>query len=1430
MNKSHKTVWNTSKEQWVVASEVAKSRGGKKSLSRVALAIVASLATMVPALAQTTTITGTVTAPVSTTDNVVDAHSLNMSVTTNNSQSAAITVSSAGTATVVITDVDVTSQASSSSYNTTSAFSISGGTGVSVHLDGNNTMTLVSANNGGPAFLASTESGSGAVSIDIADTLNVTNNIAGYWPDAQDGLRAVSKDGDVTVTHSGIGTIKTVGGSAIAAYASGSGDVVVTLQGSGGKDSIELETTGGLNYSEAKGNHGISAAIVDTNNKTGQALVTSDAKITTTGTYADGIRTQAQGGLVSVDNSGTITVLGANSTGINAVNDGGDIFITNSGDISAANGIGISANTLGGAVLTDGSETGSIVISDLGNNTITGSLRGIKATGGEVSVISDSNIVVQYTGAANEVVVGIEAVSSNSAGTTYAEYNGAGITVTSNATGGSSYVKGIYASNKGADGDPVSTGDSTVVVDGNVSVVQNSGGASQFIYGIEAASYGAGDAIVHHKSGTIEIELSGGSTVDWGNAINAQAFANGNVYVQTDNGTIINTTGDNLNGVHLTSQDATSGAPVLWGDIDSVITTSGDDSRGIWVTATNGAEVDLTNRGDITTSGIGSDGIGISNWGTGISELVNIGDITTSGVDARAIYVSNFGEVNLTNTGSLLTSAAGAEGIYVDNWGNDSSTIINTGNIVTGGQNSHAIIVSGNGDVSLSNSGNLTTADGSAAYVRSNNGNVAVISTGNITATQTIASTQSHGVDAGSLTGITTVSYDQGTIKVIGNTSGGGDAIGIVSGDGASGDAGQQSYINLGSGAIVDASSGVGALLVNSNGYGEINIANGAQVLGGSYGIQMRGTGTAAGTYVINNAGEIDALSDMAIQTDGQAGSTLEVNNYGTITGYVQSGITRVTFNNYSSNSLNLRNFYDSDADGIADTKGVSISTFGGGTFNNAVTGTVRLMAVSGETFVNTAGEYIPTGGALSTSTSGIVQAQLLNLVAFNNSGVIDLTASGKAGDVLVVSGGGTAGTYGGGQYISNGGSLLLDTRLNGGSLGYSDVLVVDDAILGTGATRIYITPTADSVGGFTSGDGIKLIEVLGTTDSGAFVLGAPVVYGAYEYILSTGLSAGNEQNWYLRNTSSNGKLLINPSAGAYLGNQYAAATMFNHNILDRRESIRMTDDTVWVRLNHSESASHLLDGQQEVNIQTSIIQLGADLLDKEDYVAGIFGGYGNSKVDNRSRQTTSYAGGDVDGYQLGVYASWLPNEHVGPYADAWAAYGWYKNKLRGTGSVKDERYNSNGYALSLEAGYGFELDAQENGDAWILKPHLQVIYSNIDNNSFIDSNNMRYSGGRESGIQTRVGARLYGKKGDEEKGLIPFIEANWLHDTMGNSVYLDDFKAQSNIGKNVAELKLGVQGQISENFSLWGHIGAQRGSDRFTRDEIQFGLRYRWK
>src|SRR6516162_4510341 len=274
------------------------------------------------------------------------------------------------------------------------------------------------------------------------------------------------------------------------------------------------------------------------------------------------------------------------------------------------------------------------------------------------------------------------------------------------------------------------------------------------------------------------------------------------------------------------------------------------------------------------------------------------------------------------------------------------------------------------------------------------------------------------------------------------------------------------------------------------------------------------------GTAILTNNGSIGALSDLAIVGDPQ------VTNNGTITGFVKfTGDNNSITNN---NTFNLRHFADTNGDGVRDTVRVAIADLGNGSnnsFNNTNNGTLALPAVTGATTLDNTGQYLPLNNPNNAMTlNGPLQGHLVGVNTFINSGTIDLQSNPAAGDVLVITSSRQAGVPGTGTYISNGGTLKLDTVLNQGDVATrSDTLVVDGTLVGGLGPTNMVIKNAGGGGALTVNDGILVVEVKDPARSapGAFSLvGGRVTAGAFDYFLFHGgvSSPGAAGNWYLRN------------------------------------------------------------------------------------------------------------------------------------------------------------------------------------------------------------------------------------------------------------------------------------------------------------------------
>lgn len=152
----------------------------------------------------------------------------------------------------------------------------------------------------------------------------------------------------------------------------------------------------------------------------------------------------------------------------------------------------------------------------------------------------------------------------------------------------------------------------------------------------------------------------------------------------------------------------------------------------------------------------------------------------------------------------------------------------------------------------------------------------------------------------------------------------------------------------------------------------------------------------------------------------------------------------------------------------------------------------------------------IDSSSTLAATQGAIRPFEADRLATLNNAGFIDMTSgSSVAGDTLAV--------YG--NYVGQGGQLLVQTVL-GDDTSASDKLVVSQGSI-SGNTQLGVTNLGGQ-GGLTRANGIGVVQALNgaTSTTDAFALKGSLSAGAYQYYLfKGGVTAGTENNWYLRSS-----------------------------------------------------------------------------------------------------------------------------------------------------------------------------------------------------------------------------------------------------------------------------------------------------------------------
>ncbi|EDG8079807.1 fibronectin-binding autotransporter adhesin ShdA [Salmonella enterica subsp. enterica serovar Muenchen] len=448
------------------------------------------------------------------------------------------------------------------------------------------------------------------------------------------------------------------------------------------------------------------------------------------------------------------------------------------------------------------------------------------------------------------------------------------------------------------------------------------------------------------------------------------------------------------------------------------------------------------------------------------------------------------------------------------------------------------------------------------------------------------------------------------------------------------------------------------------------------------------------------------------------------------------------------------------------------------------------------------------------------------------------------------------------GDYTGNGGSLYLNTVLGDDDSATDKLVITGDA---SGTTDLYINGIGD---GAQTTNGIEVVDVGGVSTSDAFELKNKVNAGLYTYRLYWNES---DNDWYLASKaqsddddSGGDDSDVTPSdggddggnvtppddggdvapqyradIGAYMGNQWMARNLQMQTLYDREGSqYRNADGSVWARFKAGKAESEAVSGNIDMDSNYSQFQLGGDILawgnGQQSVTVGVMASYINADTDstgNRGADGSQFtSSGNVDGYNLGVYATWFADAqtHSGAYVDSWYQYGFYNNSVE-SGDAGSESYDSTANAVSLETGYRYDI-ALSNGNTVSLTPQAQVVWQNYSADSVKDNYGTRIDGQDGDSWTTRLGLRVDGKLYKGSRTVIqPFAEANWLHTSDDVSVSFDDATVKQDLPANRAELKVGLQADIDKQWSVRAQVAGQTGSNDFGDLNGSLNLRYNW-
>ncbi|MDY0309079.1 MAG: autotransporter outer membrane beta-barrel domain-containing protein [Castellaniella sp.] len=918
-------------------------------------------------------------------------------------------------------------------------------------------------------------------------------------------------------------------------------------------------------------------------------------------------------------------------------------------------------------------------------------------------------------------------------------------------------------------------------------VIVNTSGESA--HGAVAASKGA-------------LQLSGATITTTGKGARAVSAQRGTISVSDS---LLITKGENAPGMMVTGDGSGVGSNAAVSG--TRIETHGSKSVGIKVDAASTLEF---RNGQIETKALDGNGsqsaYGIWVTGGGSAELEST-TVKTAGAHAYGLfstYKPTVGSVSISATEtSVETSGQNAHGVFAHM---DSAIDFSSGKIVTSGNNATGARAEAGGTLSIwgttirtsgSNAaGLMATANASGKGAMAQAHNVNIVTDGDVSA----------GVAAfqrGS-----TVTLDGGSVETHGEKSAGlsAEATAQVRADG-----------------VRVSTSGATAYGVRSYYKGKVSLLN-------TY-VSTHGAG-ASGLYA-NGDSSIDATASL-ISTEGPAAAGVEL---------------------LASSTVQLNQSW--------------VAASGAGSHG--------ILGTSGNNAVNMIDSVVlASGSALEVAEAGLVQASLrhsalvgINGVALNVNGSLDLVVDDRSyifGAALKNPATGTsrlalsgdsrwdvAGTSSltsltnvgshinftppanptdatqyktltVGNYVGNGGSIALNTWLEG-SGSASDQLIVDGG-RASGTTAIIVRNTGGG-GALTTGDGIMIVDAIngGVTDEGAFSLAGRVAAGAYEYRLYRGGSE-NPDAWYLRSTREEPDYRVEVPlnmALPSLANRFGLAMLGTYHDRSGEDyidlaSTRQYDGAAWGRTFGEKGSvgksgyDALITRGPSYDYDIAGVQVGRDLYRRVQPsgirdIAGVYLGAATSSADVKAPLSGRAGTASMSGLSLGGY--WTRKSASGAYLDG-VVQGTYHPEVKAS-SAGGERSTTRGYSgiASLEVGYPISL-----AQRWALEPQAQMIYQYVTINRTKDSFGRIKFDDTHAGY-ARIGARLVHQADNRKgKGATVWLRANlWQQFGPDNRTTFSNLAGEHSVvmktrsSNTWVQMGLGVSGQLSERVS--GFIAA---------------------
>lgn len=312
------------------------------------------------------------------------------------------------------------------------------------------------------------------------------------------------------------------------------------------------------------------------------------------------------------------------------------------------------------------------------------------------------------------------------------------------------------------------------------------------------------------------------------------------------------------------------------------------------------------------------------------------------------------------------------------------------------------------------------------------------------------------------------------------------------------------------------------------------------------------------------------------------------------------------------------------------------------------------------------------------------------------------------------------------------------------------------------------------------------------------------------------------------------------PENGSYIANLSMARHLFTSDLDNRSGNYKYKDaatgewrtSSMWIQTQGGIKQFGNTVDQLNIKGKYYSIQFGGDVAQWDIGTQGrgrigMLAGLGKATNHSKSKVTGYYSNGSVNGYNLGVYATWLSDQQnkTGLYIDTLAQYSWFNNAVNGQ-ELAEEKYKSSGFTNSIESGYTFNIGSTEQL-SYFIQPNAKItlVGINAQNHTATNKDIINYT--NRGQLITRIGAKTYlqttNNSGQE---FMPFVAVNWLHQNYNTGTQLSG-QGVENISKNSAEIKIGVESKIDQRLHAWANINHQIGNYNTNDTNALVGIKY---